>query len=229
VTRPPPSAGTWAILQRDGANREVAPYLSSLGGGELGTGTIRSPEFPVSTASIAFTVCGHDGQEGGQGENLVALVDARTGAVLRSTPAPGADPMQERSWDVADLMGRSVRIEVRDGIAAGGFAWIGIGRIDAGERGSVDFAKGLPDGWVCRQSERKFENLGRNPRIVELYRHDKNRRRVKAVKEKIVMCAVAAKMARTGFALLRENRTYNEHHEHHECLEDREQKTQKPS
>jgi hypothetical protein len=80
-----------------------------------------------------------------------------------------------------------------------------------------------------RAAERKFENLGRNPRIVELYRHDKNRRRVKAVKEKIVMCAVAAKMARTGFALLRENRTYNEHHEHHECLEDREQKTQKPS
>src|SRR3989304_1851077 len=30
--------GTWAILDRDGAGRAVDPYLSSLGGGEMGTG-----------------------------------------------------------------------------------------------------------------------------------------------------------------------------------------------
>ena len=28
---PPPGEGTWRILERDGANRQVAPYLSSPG------------------------------------------------------------------------------------------------------------------------------------------------------------------------------------------------------
>ena len=61
-----------------------------------------------------------------------------------------------------------------------------------------------------RAAKKKWNNLGQNPRLKELYRQDKNRRRVESIKKKIVLCAVAAKMARTGFALLKENRTYTE-------------------
>lgn len=143
----PYSLGTWAILDFDGARNEVDPYLSSLGDGEFGTGRIVSPAFAVSVDAITLTVCGHDGKEGGQEKNFVALVDAQTGDTLRKTPAPGCNAMQERSWDVAPLRGREVRIEVHDGIAAGGYAWIGAGRIDAGPPLQVDFRDGLPEGW----------------------------------------------------------------------------------
>ena len=71
---PQPTLGTtWAIVERDGANRKVDPYLSSLGQGETGTGTISSPSFVIDTDTIRFTICGHDGQPGGRGENYIAL------------------------------------------------------------------------------------------------------------------------------------------------------------
>ncbi|MCR4412130.1 MAG: hypothetical protein NUV77_06855 [Thermoguttaceae bacterium] len=150
---PPPTPGsTWAILDRDGANRKVEPYLSSLGGGEPGTGAIRSPAFRVAADTIRLTVCGHDGQGGGRNQNYVALVDAGSGEVLRRAAAPGADPMQEVSWDVAGLRGREVRIEVHDGDSGTAFAWIGVGRIDAGAAFQVDFRKGMPAGWVAKSS-----------------------------------------------------------------------------
>ena len=81
----PASHGTWAVLDFDGARRPVEPYLSSLGGGELGTGVIASPPFPVSLDTITFTVCGHDGQGGGREQNFVALVDAASNETLKRT------------------------------------------------------------------------------------------------------------------------------------------------
>lgn len=142
---------TWAILQRDGANRPTEPYLSSLGHGEAGTGMVGSPTFRIAGDSIAFTVRGHDGQGGG--ENFVALVDARKGETLMKTPAPGDDALKERSWDVSKLKGREVRIEIRDGDAGGAFAWLGVEQIDASPALKVDFRRGIPHGWV--RPERK--------------------------------------------------------------------------
>jgi hypothetical protein len=147
---PPPAAGTWAILDRDGANRQVPKYLSSLGQGEAGTGTIASPAFRVDADAIRFTICGHDGPGGGQHKNFIALVDANSGQTLRQTMAPGNDAMQERSWDVAPLRGREVRIEVHDGDAGGAFAWLGIGRIDAGPPLRIEFNTRIPDNWTVR-------------------------------------------------------------------------------
>ena len=154
-----PSLGTWAILDRDGAHRQVEPYLSSLGGGERGTGVIVSPPFSVSIDTITFTICGHDGQDGGREKNFIALIDAGTGQTLDRTMAPSSDPMQERSWDVAKLKGREVRIEVHDGIAEGGYAWIGVGRIDGGPAPEIDFRKGMPTGWKAlpQPNERRNE------------------------------------------------------------------------
>ncbi len=147
---PPPAAGTWAVLDRDGANRLVPKYLSSLGQGEAGTGTIASPAFRIEVDAIRFTICGHDGMGGGQKKNFIALVDAKSGQSLRETMAPGNDAMQERSWDVATLRGREVRIEVHDGDSGGAFAWLGIGRIDAGPPLRVEFQSRIPDGWIVR-------------------------------------------------------------------------------
>lgn len=140
-------AATWKVLDFDGAHRQVTPYLSSLGAGEAGTGMIASPPFVVATDKISFTVCGHDGQKGGRGKNFVALVDAKTGQTLAQTAAPGSDAVQEQSWDVAAIKGRKVRVEIHDGLAEGGYAWLGIGRLDAGPAMTVDFRSGIPDGW----------------------------------------------------------------------------------
>ena len=145
---PQPTVGTtWAVLERDGANRKVDPYLSSLGQGETGTGTITSAPFAVETDTIRFTIRGHDGSQGGRGENYIALLDARKGTVLLKTEAPANDALQERSWDVAAYKGAQVRVEVCDGNQATMFAWLGIGSIDAGPGLKVDFRNGIPEGW----------------------------------------------------------------------------------
>jgi hypothetical protein len=58
-----------------------------------------------------------------------------------------------------------VRIEVVDGNALSAFAWLGIGRIEAGETLTVDFRQGMPEGWqtVIRsedeQSRKSLVNL----------------------------------------------------------------------
>ncbi len=150
---PTPTLGTtWAILERDGANRQVEPYLSSLGQGEAGMGVVTSPPFVIAGDAITFTICGHDGQAGGRGENYIALVDARKGNVLRKTEAPLNDAMQERSWDVSRLRGVEARIEVHDGNSDGAYAWLGVGRIDAGPAMAIDFRQGMPEDWDRPQS-----------------------------------------------------------------------------
>jgi hypothetical protein len=146
---------TWDIVDHDGANRKVEPYLSSLANGESATGMITSPPFIIESDKVTFTICGHDGEKGNRNQNYIALVDARKGAVLLKTPAPQNDAMQERSWDVRNLRGTQVRIELRDGNGGGVFAWMGVGRIDAGPTLRIDFRQGMPKGWA--EAERKAE------------------------------------------------------------------------
>lgn len=146
---PPVALGqTWAILDRDGANRQVEPYLSSLANGESGTGMISSPPFIVDSDEITMTICGHDGPQGGQKKNFVAIVDARKGEVLLQVPPPQNDALQVSKLDVRGLRGTQVRIELRDGDSGTGFAWMGVGAIDAGPALRVDFKQGMPTGWA---------------------------------------------------------------------------------
>jgi hypothetical protein len=143
-----PSGGTtWEILERDGANREVPPYLSSLGQGESGTGVVTSPPFVIASDTISFTIRGHDGQGGGGGKNYIALVDARKGKTLLRTAPPANDALQENVWDVSSMRGQEVRIEVHDGDDRTAYAWLGIGQIDAGPAMRIDFRQGMPEGW----------------------------------------------------------------------------------
>jgi hypothetical protein len=147
------SAAAWGILNRDGAGRETEPYLSSLVGGESQTGRIGSPPFKLSTDTVRFTIRGHDGPGGGRDQNYLALLDNKTGTILRKTLAPGNDALQSAEWDVTELRGRTVRLVVVDGNAETAFAWLGIGRIDAGPEMSVDFRRGLPDDWKTTAEE----------------------------------------------------------------------------
>ena len=159
---PSPALGqTWSVLERDGANRKVEPYLSSLGNGEGGTGMISSPPFIIDVDTITFTICGHDGEKGGRNQNFICLVDARKGEVLLKTPPPQGDALQERSWDVKGLRGTQVRIELRDGDAGTGYAWLGTGRLDAGPALRVDFRRGMPKGWAqpAKTAELAYETL----------------------------------------------------------------------
>jgi len=151
------AASTWAILERDGGGRQAAPYLSSLGGGERGTGVIRSPQFVVQTGVIRFDLCGHDGEHGGQRANFAALRDARSGELLRQTFAPGQDAMAPCQWDTRDLIGKDVVFEVDDAISADGFAWIGVNHVDAGAALRVTFARGpLPPGWQTQHTASEY-------------------------------------------------------------------------
>lgn len=148
------SQATWGIQERDGANRPTRPYLSSLVGGESGTGKISSPPFRLEESEIVFTIRGHDGRGGGRNENYIALVDAKTGNVLHQSPPPGQDALVEVTWDVERWVGRPVRVEMIDGNRDTAFAWFGIERLDAGENMNVDFTKGLPGSWKTVRSEK---------------------------------------------------------------------------
>ncbi len=162
------SAKNWGIGDRDGANRPTDPYLSSLVGGEQATGAIGSPPFKLSVDSVRVTIRGHDGQEGGRNQNFAALIDNKTGEVLRKTPAPGNDALQERDWDVADLKGRMVRFQIVDGNKDGAFAWLGVERVEAGPELTVDFRQGMPKNWGTvaaeqDQSDRQSTDVTEGP------------------------------------------------------------------
>ncbi len=144
----------WDIGKRDGANRPTEPYLSSLVGGEQQTGAIGSPPFKLSADRIRFTIRGHDGQGGGRNLNFAALIDNKTGKILRKTTAPGNDVLQQRQWAVADLVGRTVRFQLVVGTAAGGFAWLGVEKIEAGPELTIDFRKGMPQNWATAAGKR---------------------------------------------------------------------------
>ncbi|NQV31223.1 MAG: HEAT repeat domain-containing protein, partial [Phycisphaeraceae bacterium] len=138
----------WAVLERDGASRSVKPYLSSLAQGETATGVIASPEFVVPGRTITFTLCGHDGQGGGRGEDFMALVDADKGRILKKTAPPGNDTMKTFTWDVSQFTGTRARVEVHDGNPGTAYAWLGVGSIDASPAFKIDFSQGMPAGWA---------------------------------------------------------------------------------
>ena len=149
LTRGPlPQGRPWAILERDGASRTVKAYLSSLAQGETATGAIVSPEFVVSGSKITFTLCGHDGQGGGRGEDFMALVQAGTGRILKKTAPPNHDTMKAFTWDVSHLQGTRARIEVHDGNPGTAYAWMGVGSIDASPAFKIDFSEGMPARWT---------------------------------------------------------------------------------
>ncbi|MCL5283469.1 MAG: hypothetical protein M1330_01970 [Armatimonadetes bacterium] len=140
----PPGENTWQILQHDGAGRHVAPYLSSLGFGEPGTGAITSPPFVVKGPVIRFTLCGWSGRYGERHASKAELIDARTKAVLQVAAPPLSDALKRYEWNVKDLKGRLVQIRLVDRDPNYSFAWMGLGMVDAKPSYSLNFADESP-------------------------------------------------------------------------------------
>ncbi len=106
-----------------------ATLYSSFEAGEKRTGIYRSASF-AAPASLQFFVAGHDGfpDQPLKKANFVRLLDAETGAVLREAAPPRNDVAQKVEWDLKDLSGRKVQVELVDGDTANAYAWISVGR-----------------------------------------------------------------------------------------------------
>ncbi|RKX39669.1 MAG: hypothetical protein DRP64_13950, partial [Verrucomicrobia bacterium] len=111
---------------------EKAIAACSLGQGEAGTGTLRSPSFTITSTRQAFFIAGADGtaENTNDGEsNFFYLKSHPDGEILRKMSPPGTAVYSKAQWDTVDLLDRKVYLELVDGnpgLNPRGFAWIGI-------------------------------------------------------------------------------------------------------
>jgi sucrose-6-phosphate hydrolase SacC (GH32 family) len=101
--------------------------VNSFYGGDAATGTLTSPEFKIERRYINFLIGGgmHPGET-----CINLLVDgkmARTATGPNDRPG-GTERLDWQSWDVADLQGKTARIEIVDR-ATGGWGHINIDQI----------------------------------------------------------------------------------------------------
>lgn len=119
----------WAFQERPSSDGQKAQLLSSHPRGEQLTGLLRSAPF-AAPEKLRFYVAGHDGSPDkppGK-KNAVRLRDADTRAVLREVSPPRNDTAQRVEWDLKDIQGRRVILEVQDGDTEPAYAWLAIGR-----------------------------------------------------------------------------------------------------
>ncbi|MBM3500131.1 MAG: hypothetical protein FJX74_15855, partial [Armatimonadetes bacterium] len=155
-------AQTWGVIERDGGGRAVAPYLSSLAGGEAAVGAVRSEAFTLHADLIRFSICGHCGQPGGAitYPSGFALCDGETGLALRVAPPPRQDAMQTVTWDVVEHLGRRVYFRAVDAGDETMFAWFGVADVLVGDTpmlAGLSLGR-MPEGWT---EERQPEGVSR--------------------------------------------------------------------
>ena len=108
---------------------EGAGLVNSYNGGDGATGTLTSPPFTVERAFITFLI-GGGGWEGKTCMNL--LVDGKTVRTATGTNirAGGSEELEPGWWDVAELAGKTARIQIVDA-ATGGWGHINVDHIVA--------------------------------------------------------------------------------------------------
>ncbi len=123
------STGHWPMELRESPSGEKRNYHSSFKLGESYVGTVRSAPF-AATDSLSFQLAGHDGlpKDPIDATNEVRLVDANTGTVLRRAAPPRNDKALQIEWNLEDVLGQMVVIEVVDGNAKPSYAWIAFGQ-----------------------------------------------------------------------------------------------------
>lgn len=134
------TAPTWGVITINGERRECKPYLSSLRGGETGTGAVRSPVFVLASPKYTFVAMGADSPTCDAGLNSFQLVDATTFEVLRTAEPPGGNTLVPLSWNTSDLVGRRVFFRAVDTNTAGGYAWMGCDDVPLGAGKVAHFA-----------------------------------------------------------------------------------------
>ena len=131
--------GTFGVVNTVG-NAQSPTHLSSLVGGEIGTGSIVSKEFKIEVPVIKILARGWNEKKGDKDLNRFELVDAKTGNILRKAKPPQTTATPKWiEWDVKNLKGKNVKIKIVDGDSNGGYAWLGIDRIDAGPAMRINF------------------------------------------------------------------------------------------
>jgi len=126
---------------------DVTGYLgkglaNSFLGGDGATGTLTSPEFEVKYRFISFLI----GGGGWEGKTCINLL--KDGAVVRTAVGPntqpgGSEQLDWHSWDVSDLKGQAVRIQIVDQ-AEGGWGHINIDQViqsDTRRQAVTDFER----------------------------------------------------------------------------------------
>jgi putative heme-binding domain-containing protein len=121
----------WGVTtaRRCGDGVEGAVLFSSFESGEGKTGRWRSELF-AAPSEFSFYLAGHDGfpDKPLKQVNLVRLLDAGTGQVLRQVSPPRNDVAQQVIWSLQAEAGRKVQLELVDGDSATAYAWLAAGR-----------------------------------------------------------------------------------------------------
>jgi putative heme-binding domain-containing protein len=109
-----------------------AVLYSSFEAGEKRTGIWQSATF-TAPQMLSFFIAGHDGfpDQPLQQSNFVRLRHAQTGTVLKSTPPPRNDTAQRIDWDLKDVAGQPVQLELVDGNSDSAYAWLAVGRFSS--------------------------------------------------------------------------------------------------
>ncbi|MEO8499057.1 MAG: c-type cytochrome, partial [Planctomycetota bacterium] len=122
----------WGLEQRncDDGKKDVL-FLSSLPGGERGTGVIKSPSFELPQR-LSFFICGHLGFPTADADerNVVRLHLDETDEIVQSVLPPRNDVAHQVDWDLAAFAGKRGHIEVVDGIDIQAYAWLAVSRFD---------------------------------------------------------------------------------------------------
>ncbi len=122
--------------QMEVSGYEGGGYLSSFRGGDDATGKAVSPWFEIQRSHLNFLV----GGGGFEGETCINLVSEK-GEVLRTATGPnlrsgGSERLTWETWDVAELDGAKVRVEVLDQ-RRGGWGHISVDEIHQSDRARI--------------------------------------------------------------------------------------------
>jgi len=124
----------WCIEDRKTKDGSAIRVLSSLNKAlkspESRTDTLRSRAFPAP-ATLSFQICGHRGfpNTAAHDKNLVRLMDA-AGKVLHQAFPPRHDATVAVTWDLSEVNGQTVHLEIVDGDSGKAYAWMAIGGIE---------------------------------------------------------------------------------------------------
>jgi putative heme-binding domain-containing protein len=121
----------WTIsrTRKSSDGMTATPLWSSFPKGERRTGIARSAPF-VLPAEFGFFLAGHDGvpDKPLQNKNFVQVRDALTREVLQRWPSRRNDTAQPIRWETGNVAGRQAFVELVDGDAGSGYAWLAVGR-----------------------------------------------------------------------------------------------------
>jgi len=169
-TKAPNPENCWGTTQsRRCADGQTAAVLySSFEAGEKRTGILKSAPFPAP-AMLSFFIAGHDGlpDQPIQQLSFVRLLHAQTKTTLKSSPPPRNDTAQLVSWDLQELVGQTVQLELVDGNSETAYAWLAAGRFSEQRLNPSDVSGNRQ---LALQLTSKFRLQELEPALLQLLR-----------------------------------------------------------